>query len=148
MTRVDFYILQDVEQTAMHRFACRLAVKAMQKGQHTYLHTATDAQAREVDELLWAYPPNRLIPHGLLGTPEADGAPVVVGQQTNSADRLPTDRLLINLADDVPAFSGRFDRVLEIVVGQKRASGRARYRYYRDRGYPLFHHELDDWEAR
>ena len=148
MTRVDFYILQDMERTAMQRFACRLAAKAMQAGQHTYLHAATDAQAREVDELLWAYPPNRLIPHGRLGTPEAEGAPVVIGQQTDSADRLPTDGLLINLADEVPAFPGRFGRVAEIVVGEKRESGRSRYRFYRDRGYPLFHHELDDWEAR
>ena len=148
MTRVDFYILQDVERTAMHRFACRLAAKAMRQGQHAYLHAATDDQAREVDELLWAYPPHRLIPHGRLGTPEAEGAPVVVGQQTDSADRLPTDGLLINLADEVPAFPGRFDRIAEIVVGEKRDSGRTRYRFYRDRGYPLFHHELDDWEAR
>ncbi len=148
MTRVDFYVLQDVEQTALHRFACRLAARAMQQGQQTYLHAATEAQAGEVDELLWAYPPDRLIPHGLLGTPEADGAPVVVGRRGDAADRLPTDGLLINLADDVPAFPGRFDRVAEIVVGEKRASGRTRYKYYRDRGYPLFHHELDDWEVR
>ena len=147
MTRVDFYILQDVERTAMHRFACRLAARAMQEGQNTYLHTESEAQAREVDELLWAYPPDRLIPHGLLGTPEAKGAPVVVGRQPESPDHLPTDGLLINLTDDVPEFPGRFDRVAEIVVGEKRASGRNRYRFYRDRGYPLFHHELDEWEA-
>ncbi len=148
MTRVDFYILQDVEQTAMRRFACRLAAKATENGKQTYLHAATDAEAREIDELLWDYPPNRMIPHGLLGKPEAEGAPVLIGHQTHSPDHLPTDGLLINLMDDVPPFLGRFERVAEIVVGEKRASGRARYRYYRDRGYPLFHHELDDWEAR
>ena len=148
MTRVDFYILQDVEQTAMHRFACRLAAKATQNGQHTYLYTATDAEAREIDELLWLYPPNRMIPHGLLGEPEAEGAPVVVGSHTDSVNQLPAHGLLINLTDEAPTFLGRFDRVAEIVVSEKRASGRSRYRYYRDRGYPLFHHELDDWEAR
>ena len=132
----------------MHRFACRLAIKALHKGQHAYLHAATEAQAREVDELLWAYPPHRLIPHGRLGAREAEGAPVVIGQRTDSADRLPTDGLLINLADGVPAFPGRFDRIAEIVVGEQRESGRNRYRFYRERGYPLFHHEPDDWEAR
>ena len=148
MTRVDFYVLQDVEQTALHRFACRLAAKAVGTGHGAYLHAASDAQAREVDELLWHYPPNRMIPHGLLGEPAAEGAPVVIGVPMDSADRLPADGLLINLADEVPAFPGRFDRIAEIVVGEKRASGRTRYRYYRDRGYPLFHHDLDDWEAR
>ena len=147
MTRVDFYILQDMQQTAMHRFACRLAAKAISKGQAAYLHTASDAQAREVDELLWLYPPDRLIPHGLIGSPEAKGAPVLIGSEGVSTQQLPADGLLINLVDKAPAFPGRFDRVAEIVVGEQRASGRARYRYYRDRGYPLFHHELGDWEA-
>lgn len=148
MTRVDFYILQDVEQTAMHRFACRLAAKATRQGQHVYMHTPTAAQAREVDELLWLYPPNRLIPHGLLGEPQAQEAPVVINGPTDPGDRLPADGLLINLTAEVPPFLGRFDRVAEVVIGEQRASGRSRYKYYRDRGYPLFHHELDDWEAR
>ncbi len=147
MTRVDFYILQDRDQAAMHRFACRLAAKAISKGQPAYLHAANDVQARDVDELLWLYPPNRLIPHGRVGTPEAENAPVLIGSEGMSAEQLPADGLLINLVDEAPAFPGRFDRVAEIVVGEKRASGRARYRYYRDRGYPLFHHELNDWEA-
>ena len=147
MTRVDFYILQDMERSAMHRFACRLVARALRGGQTSYLHTTTEAQARELDDLLWDYPPHRLIPHGRLDTPAAQGAPVVIGQQTQSVDTVPSDGLLINLSDDVPTFLGRFERVAEIVVGERRATGRERYRYYRDRGYPLFHHELDDWEA-
>ncbi len=147
MTRVDFYILQDMEQTALHRFACRLAAKALRQGHPSYLHTATDEQARELDELLWVYPPHRLIPHGCLGASAAEGAPVVIGRWTDARDDLPTDGLLINLTDEVPAFPGWFDRVAEIVIGEKRANGRERYRHYRNQGYPLFHHELDDWEA-
>ena len=45
------------------------------------------------------------------------------------------------------AFPGRFERVAEIVVGSSRDAGRARYQFYRDRGFPLYHHELDDWEG-
>ncbi len=147
MTRVDFYVLQDVERTAMHRFACRLAAKALRNGQPSYLHTETEAQAQELDELLWVYPPHRLIPHGRLDTAAARGAPVVIGQRMDAAAALPTDGLLINLADAVPAFPGWFERVAEIVVGERRTSGRERYRYYRDQGYRLFHHELDNWEG-
>jgi DNA polymerase III subunit chi len=47
----------------------------------------------------------------------------------------------------VPTFFGRFERVAEIIVQDRRDVGRDRYRFYRDRGYPLFHHELDEWEA-
>jgi len=64
-----------------------------------------------------------------------------------AADDQPAhEQVLINLGDDVPGFFGRFERVAEIVLAINRAGGRAKYRYYRDRGYPLFHHQLDDWE--
>ncbi|MCZ6854116.1 MAG: DNA polymerase III subunit chi, partial [Gammaproteobacteria bacterium] len=57
------------------------------------------------------------------------------------------DDVLINLSDHVPTFFGRFERVAEIVVGETTNRGRERYQFYRDRGYPLFDHHLDDWEA-
>ena len=147
--RLDFYILQDVERQAMLRFACRLAAKAVGAGKPIYVHAQSGAEAEEFDELLWCYPPNRMIPHGLAGRPAAEGAPVVVG----SAPELPQERgwaaqgLLINLSDDAPAFIDQFERAAEIIVGENRKSGRARYRLYRDRGYALSTHELDDWEG-
>ena len=54
---------------------------------------------------------------------------------------------LINLASGIPTFFGRFPRVAEVIVEANRAAGRERYRFYRDRGFPLFDHRLDDWEA-
>jgi DNA polymerase-3 subunit chi len=57
------------------------------------------------------------------------------------------DGVLINLSDEIPRFFGRFDRVAEVIPRSRRDAGRDRYKFYRDRGYPLFHHELDDWEA-
>ncbi|MXW50583.1 MAG: DNA polymerase III subunit chi [Gammaproteobacteria bacterium] len=149
MTRLDFYILQDVERQAMLRFACRLAAKAAAAGKPIYVHAQSGAEAEEFDELLWCYPPNRMIPHGLVGQPAAEDAPVVVG----SAPELAKDRdwtaqgLLINLSDEAPAFIDQFERAAEIIVGENRSSGRARYRLYRDRGYALSTHELDNWEG-
>ena len=133
----------------MLRFACRLAAKAAGAGNLTYVHAQSAAEAEEFDELLWCYPRNRMIPHGLVGQPAADGAPVVVG----SAAELARDRdwatlgLLINLSDGAPDFIDDFERAAEIIVGENRSSGRARYRRYRDRGYALSTHELGDWEA-
>ena len=133
----------------MLRFACRLAAKAVGAGKPTYVHAQSGAEAEEFDELLWCYPPHRMIPHGLAGAPAAEGAPVVVG----SAPELAQDRgwaaqgLLINLSDEVPAFIDQFERAAEIIVGENRQGGRARYRLYRDRGYTLSTHELDDWEG-
>jgi len=52
--------------------------------------------------------------------------------------------LLINLSDQVPLFFSRFERVAEIVGGNEaaRKQARERFRFYRDRGYPLNSHEL------
>ena len=149
MTRLDFYVLQDVERQAMLRFACRLAAKAAGAGKAIYVHARSGAEAEEFDELLWCYPPNRMIPHGLAGQPAAEGAPVVVGGAWELVGDMDwaARGLLINLSDEVPAFIDRFERAAEIIVGENRTSGRARYRLYRDRGYVLSTHELDDWEG-
>lgn len=143
MTRVDFYILKDMELPAMHRFACRLACKAIDSGQQVVVHAADEASAKDFDSLLWDYPDQRFIPHGLDRSPEAIGAPLVVSW----GEPKRYDGVLINLSPAVPEFFGRFERVAEIVVQSLRDEGRDRYKFYRDRGFPLYHHELDDWEA-
>jgi len=52
--------------------------------------------------------------------------------------------VLINLGDDVPAFFDRFERVLEIVHGDKanRGPSRQRFKQYRDRGLAPESHNL------
>lgn len=151
MTRIDFYILEDVELDAMQRFACRLATKVVSSGHDVHIHTSDAASAGAVDELLWEYPEQRFIPHAVV-----DGA-TAAPASTNSSTKIPVtvgwdepvgvDGVLINLGGDIPGFFGRFDRVAEIVVRATRDQGRERYRFYRDRGYPLFDHKLDDWES-
>jgi DNA polymerase-3 subunit chi len=142
MTRVDFYILQDIDQGAAQRFACRLALKALTAGHPVHVHTDSRDAAMELDELLWQYPEQRFVPHECEDA-LSGAAPLVIGWNPPPAP----DGLLINLAGAVPTFFGRFERVAEIVVQEQRDAGRERYRFYRDRGYPLFHHDLDEWEA-
>lgn len=144
MTRIDFYILQDVDMDAACRFACRLAAKALGGGVPVHLHVDDGAAAADLDELLWNYPANRFIPHARQDYPgTATAAPVMVGWQPPAEP----DGVLVNLSAEVPEFFGRFERVAEIIVDANRAAGRQRYRFYRDRGYPLFKHDLDEWEA-
>ena len=142
MTRVDFYLLEDVEEAARHRFACRLVGRAAGTGKRVHLRTATSDVAA-IDELLWEYPRDRFLPHARHAPGEAPFAPVAIGAES---ERPGHRQLLINLTAGIPDFVAGFERVCEIIVASARAEGRAKYREYRDRGYPLFHHEIDDWE--
>ena len=145
MTRVDFYVLSDMDHIARRRFACRLAQRAASAGQGVHLHVASNDAMNELDELLWSYPPERFVPHECLhdaGTTRPR-APISVGHQLP----LDCDGVLINLTAAVPEFFARFDRVAEIIVDANKADGRSHYKHYRDRGYPLHHHDIDDWEA-
>ncbi len=168
--RVNFYILADVDEIARQRFTCRLAGRAVAAGTRVHVR-APAAAVEEIDALLWEYPPDRFLPHVRLTAAGAEGgmqafrvhagettalpgpvakglshtltAPIVVAAE----DETPLHReMLINLAPDIPDFLAGFERVSEIILAGERTAGRTKYRSYRERGYPLFHHELDDWE--
>ena len=140
MTRIDFYILSDVDDLAKRRFACRLAQRALQAGQRVHVRAAA-ADADDIDELMWDYPPDGFLPHAPVAEMEME--PITIG----TAQQQPNEtQVLINLAPDIPAFFTDFKRVSEVVLASERSAGRDKYRRYRERGYPLFHHELDDWE--
>ena len=143
MTRVDFYVLQSGAEQQRALFACRLAEKAWRLGHRIYVHTPSAAATRRLDELMWTWRDGSFLPHLTLedaAGADPDGAtPVLLGHGDEpGADH----QLLINLADDVPLFFSRFDRVAEIVGGQAAEKGRERFRFYRDRGYDLSTHKL------
>jgi DNA polymerase-3 subunit chi len=58
---------------------------------------------------------------------------------TSDLDHAPHHQVLLNLGAGVPAQFARFERLLEVVGNEpdELAAGRERYRFYRDRGYPL-----------
>ena len=90
---------------------------------------------------MWNYPSGRFLPHDVLSNQTAE-SPVQLGWE----EPLLEEGLLINLSEEIPYFFGRFDRVAEIIVQNQVSEGRERYKFYRDRGYPLGHHQLNQWE--
>jgi len=143
VTRVDFYLLEDLNLIAGARFACRLAAKAVLGGSQVYVHTNNSKHAAEIDALMWDYPRQQFLGHELVGDDTAiSTTPVLIGCGEDPVG----DQVLINLADSVPKFIGRFDRVAEVIVGERKDNGRERYKFYRDCGYPLHHHEMSNWE--
>jgi DNA polymerase-3 subunit chi len=142
LTRVDFYILPDVDLEARRRFACRLHKAVTDNACTCMSPISSEPRSRRVDV---GIPDHRFLPHGINGEPASVSAPGVIDHREPDSG---ADQLLINLATTIPTFFGRFERVAEIVVQSSREDGRDRYKYYRDRGYPLFHHEIDPSEDR
>ena len=147
MTQVDFYILPDTAQDARLTFACRLTGKAVQRELAVFVLTESEQDARRLDELLWTFQQNSFIPHRFAWDepPGPVAEPVIIGCSSRAVDDPDHDwDLLINLTGEVPDAFGRYERLAEIVDAdpQRRAHGRDRYRYYRDRGYELKTHQL------
>jgi DNA polymerase-3 subunit chi len=140
MTRVDFYILQHGYADA-GRFVCKLTEKAYKQGHQVYINTASDQQLRQLDDLLWTFRDGSFLPHGRYCAEEQGKQPILLGHAVEPDG--PGD-VLVNLANDIPAFFSRFNRVAELVSDDDtvREAARARYRFYKDRGYPLNTHTL------
>jgi DNA polymerase-3 subunit chi len=142
VTQVDFYILAAAAgHQGRARFACRLAEKAWQKGYRVFIHTTSDFEAQQLDELLWTFRPESFVPHAIASDPIVAGVPVLVGLGADPALALD---LLINLSDAVPGYFHRFPRLAEVVEpnNEQREVARRRYRHYREQGCSLRSHNL------
>jgi DNA polymerase III subunit chi len=131
MTRIDFHT--NVGETLA--YACRLVRKAYLAGEQAVV-LAEPARLRAFDAMLWTFSPLDFVPHCMAESPLAGGTPVVLAADL---ERAPHHRVLVNLGAAVPAQFARFERLLEVIgdAPDELASGRERYRYYRDRGYAL-----------
>jgi DNA polymerase-3 subunit chi len=141
MTRIDFYVLPDATSAGRERLACRLADIAYRRGQRVYLYAQSKDQAMALDALLWTFQAGSFVPHSVHPSDYNEYPPVLIGH-----DGVPDQghEILINLADTVPSFFSRFERVAELVNQDKtvKDTGRERFRFYRDRGYALETHTL------
>jgi DNA polymerase-3 subunit chi len=142
VTKVNFYISPNQSAEANLQLACRIAEKAYNQQHRIYIHAGTEEQAKRLDDLLWVFRQGSFIPHCQSNSENTQQAAVVIGH-----DQLPDIQpdVLINLAEEVPNFFTRFERVAEIVSGDEmtRNSARERFKFYRERGYPLETHELN-----
>jgi len=116
----------------------------MKQQQCIYVNAQSEAQARNLDDLLWTFSQGSFIPHRLVEAGDAQGAiePVLVGFGDDPKDD--NWQLIINLADAVPEFFSRYERMIEIIDAnlERRAQGRERYRFYKERGYQPNTHNI------
>ncbi len=137
MTRIDFY--HDAPDRL--QVACRLAAKAAQQKLRVLIYAPDAETARAIDRLLWTTPPTGFLPHCMTHDRLAPETPVVIAAD---ADATPHDEVLVNLSAERPAHFARFQRLVEIVGREEadRAAARDRYRFYRERGYEIYTHNL------
>lgn len=142
VTRITFYF-NAADKLDVAR---KLAIKAYQSGQRTLVYTADPAQAQAADQLFWTAQQLSFLPHVRCGHPLAAETPILIG---DDPDALAQADVLINLAPEPPAFFARFERLLEIVTADAadREQARARFRFFRERGYALDSHDLGAEEA-
>lgn len=144
MTRIDFYQIEGEEPPLL--FACRLIEKIYRRGHRVHVQAASQSQAEELDDLLWSFRAERFIPHALLATAAPVDAPIHIGAGDEPADH---QEVMVNLSGVVPDFFSRFDRVAEVVPREQnsRDEARANYRFYKDRGYPLQYHRMNQQDG-
>jgi DNA polymerase-3 subunit chi len=111
---------------------------------------ADAAAAQTFDRMLWSASPLAFVPHCQASHPLAPRTPVVIAHAADEStpdgnDMTPShDEVLLNLRDEWPPAFSRFQRLIEIVSQNDadRLSARARFKFYRDRGYDIRTHDL------
>ena len=140
MTTIDFYT--NVEQPL--RLAAKIIAKAYRLHGNVRVVTPDPGATDALDRLLWLDPPQGFLPHCRMDSPLAGDTPIWVDERLEHAGPA---GVLVNLHPEPPPFFSRFERLAEVVgaTDDLLAAGRARFRFYRERGYELRRH---DWSKR
>ena len=90
----------------------------------------------QLDRLLWTHPATGFMPHCRAEDKLAAETPITLASELENP---PHDICLLNLSDELPPGFSRFQQLIEIISVEDgdRLPGRERFRFYRERGYPL-----------
>ena len=137
MTRIDFYSNAEVKL----QVACQVVAKAVREQFQVVVCTRDQDAARTLDKLLWTYQAIGFVPHCLAGDALCSETPVVIAFDDSE---MAHHRVLLNLREEPPPAFSRFERLIEIVGtdDDDRQHARKRFRFYRERGYEVHHHDL------
>ncbi len=116
--------------------AARWLRDAWQRREPVVVFVPDESAATQLDRILWTQPALSFVPHCRADAPLAGETPILLAATLDGA---PHDGCLLNLADALPPGFARFEHLVEIVSvdDRDRLPARERYKFYRDRGYPL-----------
>ena len=140
MTQIDFYTR--VAQPL--KLAARIIAKAYRAHGNVRVLTPDAETTSALDRLLWLDPPLAFLPHCRMDSAIARETPIWIDERLEHTGPA---SVLVNLHTETPPFFSRFERLAEVVAANEAqiAAGRARFRFYRERGYELRQH---DWSER
>ncbi len=124
-------------------FACRLLRKAASRGAKVVVHAAGADDAAALDRALWTFDALAFVPHARAGSRAPAATPIWIVERLADA---PHHEVLLNLSPQVADGFETFARLIEVVGHDDAAAGRARWRHYAARGYPIVHHAVREEE--
>ena len=145
MTRVDFYILPDNQLATAQRYVCKLAENNWQSGKRVLIQTDTAEQSKQLDELLWNMQDSSFIPHGVATLELTDQQqPILISHQKINDENFQS---ILNLSSRPSDISAKHEIKIDEILNQdeqRKLSGRQNYKIYRELGYTLEHHTLEN----
>ena len=132
MTRIDFYFNVSNKTLAL----VDLVESAVIKRRQVTICVADESSAAAVSMNLWQQKPMSFLPNVAANHAAAAVTPVIIHWPEMA---LQNDELLINLRLEQPSFFSRFTHLIELVGEdeQDKIAARARFKFYRDRGYEI-----------
>lgn len=123
--------------------ACRLCAKALTQNARVMIYSTDAVTLDKMDKLLWTYQQTSFLPHCSINDDETliGATPIVLSSRLSPAYAC---TILFNLDTHCPQQLEQFERIIEIASaspGDKQAA-RERYRFYKQAGYTLRHHDL------
>jgi DNA polymerase-3 subunit chi len=115
--------------------------RAGSEGRQVLVYVPAGELSERLDRLLWTQPATGFIPHCRAKDRLAAETPIILASELDSP---PHDGCLLNLSDEPPPGFSRFQQLIEIisVEDEDRLPGRERFRFYRERGYPLENRDI------
>lgn len=132
MTKVEFFFNVPDKLAKVADICSRAVVK----GRKLTIFTSDDAMSMRIQDRLWQHSATSFLPSARPDSPEQYDVSIVLDKD---GELLLQDDILINLKVEHPPFFSRFKYLVELVGvdEEDKASARARYKFYRDRGYQI-----------
>ena len=145
MTHVNFYILPDEQLKSSQDYACNLAEKYWQSGKRVLIQTDSAEDSHVIDDLLWNLRENSFIPHAIATLELTDQhQPILISHQKVIDNNFQSILNLSSRPADIRIENEiKIDEILN-QNEQRKQSGRQNYKVYRDLGYTLEHHTLEN----